>query len=307
MHANPRAKINLTLAVGPRGVDGYHQLQSVMLLVGLADELVVAFAETGADTLTVTGLPGCPVDGNLVLRALGAVRQRLGHELPPLVAHLDKRIPMAAGLGGGSSDGAAGIEAAEVMWGVGLSPQVRGEIALELGSDVPFFAQGGDAALVTGRGEQVERLPSPEGSAGVLLVTPSVSLSTAQVFARFDDLGAAGKSESLTADLAAALRAGLSGDSLAAWAARLRDANDLWPAAASLAPGLAALREYLEAETGRPWLLSGSGSTLFALYSSVEEATADGRLIVSAESELLEGAMINAVDLIGPDPTWRYP
>ncbi|MDL2335910.1 MAG: 4-(cytidine 5'-diphospho)-2-C-methyl-D-erythritol kinase [Chloroflexota bacterium] len=307
MHANPRAKINLTLSIGPRGEDGYHSLQSVMLRVGLADELVVAFAETGADTLTVAGLPGCPVDGNLVLRAFGLVRQAIGHELPPLVAHLDKRIPMAAGLGGGSADGAAGIEAAQVMWGVGLSPQARAEIALELGSDVPFFAQGGDAALVTGRGEQVERLPSLEGSAGFLLVTPSVALSTAQVFARFDDLGSAAASESVTTELASALRAGMSGDSLPAWAARLRDANDLWPAAASLAPGLAALREYLEAETSQPWLLSGSGSTMFALYPSVAEATADGRLIVSAESELLEGAIINAVDLIGPDPNWRYP
>ncbi|MEO8625083.1 MAG: 4-(cytidine 5'-diphospho)-2-C-methyl-D-erythritol kinase, partial [Candidatus Limnocylindrales bacterium] len=66
MHANPRAKINLTLSVGPRGEDGYHQLESIMLRVGLSDELVVAFADTGADTLSVAGLPDCPVDGNLV-------------------------------------------------------------------------------------------------------------------------------------------------------------------------------------------------------------------------------------------------
>ncbi len=297
MHANPRAKINLTLSVAPRGADGYHQLESVILRVGLADELVVAFAETGADTLTVTGLPGCPVDGNLVLRALALVRQRLGHELPPLVAHLDKRIPMAAGLGGGSSDGAAGIEAAEVMWGVGLSPQVRAQIALELGSDVPFFAQGGAAALVTGRGEQVERLPPPSGELGVLLVTPPLQLSTAQVFARFDELGPPSSQRVSPRSV----------DELLADPASLRDANDLWPAAASLAPGLAALRDYLEAEVGRPWLLSGSGSTLFGLYPSVAEATADGRLIVSAESALLEGAIINAVDLIGPEPNWRYP
>ncbi len=307
MHSNPRAKINLTLSVGPIGADGYHRIESVMLRVGLTDDLVVAFAETGTDALTVTGLPGCPVDGNLVLRAFAAVRQRIGHDLPPLVARLEKRIPMAAGLGGGSSDGAAGIDAAEVLWGVGLAPQVRGQIALELGSDVPFFAQGGDAALVTGRGEQVERLAPVEGELGVLLVTPPVALSTAHVFDRFDDLGRAASSEPLTAQLASELRAGMSGARLIEWVERLRDANDLWPAAVSLAPGLAALREFLETETGRPWLMSGSGSTLFCLYPSAAAASADGRLIVAAESESLAGAIINAVDLKGPDPNWRPP
>ncbi|MEP7360169.1 MAG: 4-(cytidine 5'-diphospho)-2-C-methyl-D-erythritol kinase [Chloroflexota bacterium] len=307
MHANPRAKINLTLSVGPRGHDGYHPLQSVFVRVGLADELVVGFAESGADTLSVTGLPGCPTDGNLVLRAFAAVRRVTGQNLPPLVANLDKRIPMAAGMGGGSSDGAAAIEIAESMWGLGLAPQVRAEIERELGADVPFFAHGGEAALITGRGEQVERLATLEGDLGVLLVTPSVALSTAQVFGRFDDLGEPASSAQVSDELAAALRAGMSGPDLVDWAARLRDANDLWPAAAAIAPGLAALREYLEAETDRPWLLTGSGSTLFALYRSADQATADGQLIVQAESELLQGAIISAVTLSGPQPLWRYP
>lgn len=295
MHANPRAKINLTLAVGPRGADGYHSIESLILRVGLSDELVVAFAESGADTLSVTGLPGCPVDGNLVLRALGAVRRRLGHEMPPLVANLDKRIPMAAGLGGGSSDAAAAIEAAEVMWGVGLAPDVRAQIELELGADVPFFARGGDAALVTGRGESVERLSAPASDMGVLLVTPPFGLSTAQVFARFDELDPPRRASST--DLATALRN----------PAALRDANDLWPAAASLEPRLGQIRDELERLTRGPWMMSGSGSTLFALYPSVELATADGRQLVAAESESLAGAMIHAVDLVGPDPAWRFP
>jgi 4-diphosphocytidyl-2-C-methyl-D-erythritol kinase len=297
MHANPRAKINLTLSVGPRGADGYHPIESLILRVGLADELVVAFAETGPDVLTVTGLPGCPVEGNLVLRAFAAVRGRIGHDLPPLVATLNKRIPMAAGLGGGSSDGAAAIDAAELMWGVGLAPQVRREVELELGADVPFFARGGDAALVTGRGENIERLPVPAGEYGVLLVSPPFGLSTAQAFARFDELGSISKRPDAPRDLDEALRN----------PELLRDANDLWPAAASLAPDLATLRDDLESETKRPWMMSGSGSTLFALYPAVAEATADGRLIVQAESELLEGAIINAVTLNGPEPLWRYP
>jgi 4-diphosphocytidyl-2-C-methyl-D-erythritol kinase len=294
MHANPRAKINLTLSVGPRGPDGYHSIESLILRIGLSDELVVAFAETGADTLTVTGLPGCPVEGNLVLRAFGVVRRRLGHEMPPLVAHLDKRIPMAAGLGGGSADAAAAIDAAEVMWGVGLAPQVRAEIELELGADVPFFAHGGDAARVSGRGENVERLSAPGSDIGVLLVTPPFGLSTGQVFARFDELDPPQSPRSI--DLASALRE----------PAALRAANDLWPAAALLEPRLPQIRDELERFTGDPWMMSGSGSTLFALCASPAEAAEAGRRLVSAESELLGGAMINAVDLRGPEPLWRY-
>jgi 4-diphosphocytidyl-2-C-methyl-D-erythritol kinase len=295
VHANPRAKINLTLSVGPRGADGYHPIQSLILRVGLSDELVVAFADRGPDTLSVTGLPGCPVEGNLVLRALDAVRRRVGHDLPPLAAHLDKRIPMAAGLGGGSSDAAAAIEAAEVMWGVGLAPHIRAEIEAELGADVPFFARGGDAAIVSGRGEQVERLHLPTSDFGVLLVTPSFGLSTAQVFARFDDLDPPQPRPAV--EIAAAVRE----------PAALRDANDLWPAAASLEPRLAGVRDELERATSNAWMMTGSGSTLFSLHPSPQEAADAGRRLVSAESETLGGARITAVDLTGPEPLWRYP
>ncbi|HUP82963.1 MAG TPA: 4-(cytidine 5'-diphospho)-2-C-methyl-D-erythritol kinase [Candidatus Limnocylindria bacterium] len=295
MHASPRAKINLTLAVGPRGDDGYHPIESLIVRVGLADELVVAFADHGADTLTVTGLPGCPVDGNLVLRAFAAVRSRIGHDLPPLVAHLDKRIPMTAGLGGGSSDAAAAIEAAEVMWGIGLSPQVRSEIEVELGADVPFFARGGGHALVTGRGDKVQRLEAPASEPGILLVTPPFGLSTAHVFARFDELDRPKAKPAI--DLAEALRD----------PASLHDANDLWPAAASIEPRLAPIRAELERVAATPWMISGSGSTMFALYPSPEEAAEAGRRLVSAESETLGGAIISAVDLKGPEPLWRYP
>jgi 4-diphosphocytidyl-2-C-methyl-D-erythritol kinase len=308
MHASPRAKVNLTLSVGPRGDDGYHPLSSIFLRVGLADDLTVAPAPgPGGDVLTLGGLPGAPLEGNLVLRAFALTRRALGHDLPGLVAHLEKRIPMAAGLGGGSSDAAAALDGALIAWGAGLAPDLRAEIDLELGADVPFFARGGEVALVEGRGEQVARLAPPSGELGVLLVTPPIALSTAQAFARFDELGSTAESESVTRDLAQALLDGMSAETLVAWAPRLRDANDLWPAAASLAPGLTALREHLEEQTNQPWLMTGSGSTLFCLYPSVAQATAEGRLLVQAESELLEGAMIMAVDLVGPDPAWRFP
>jgi len=300
MHARPRAKVNLTLRVGERGRDGYHPLESVFLRIGLADELTVAFGNgLGTDVLTVSGLPGADVSENIILRAFDTTRRVLGLELPPLVAHLDKRIPIAGGLGGGSADGAAAVDCALQMWGAALSPALLTDVAVELGADVPFFAANAAAALVRGRGEQIEVLREPSNDIGLLLVTPQIALSTASVFARFDELNLAGQAVTAhqTPDL----------NDLAASAEQLRDANDLWPAAITLAPELATLRDELERQTQRPWLMSGSGSTLFAIYSSADESVASARSLVASESEALGGALFNAVDLVGPDPHWRYP
>jgi len=300
MHARPRAKVNLTLRVGERGRDGYHPLESVFLRIGLADELTVAFGNgLGTDVLTVSGLPGADVSENIILRAFDTTRRVLGQELPPLVAHLDKRIPIAGGLGGGSADGAAAVDCALQMWGAALSPALLTDVAVELGADVPFFAANAAAALVRGRGEQIEVLREPSNDIGLLLVTPQIALSTASVFARFDELNLAGQAVTAhqTPDL----------NDLAASAEQLRDANDLWPAAITLAPELATLRDELERQTQRPWLMSGSGSTLFAIYSSADESVASARSLVASESEALGGALFNAVDLVGPDPHWRYP
>ena len=295
MHARPRAKVNLTLSVGPRGRDGYHPLRSTVLRIGLADELTVALGNNeGGDVLTVSGLSGCDADGNLVTSAFRATRRALGQEMPPLVAHLEKRIPIGAGLGGGSADAAAAVDSALQMWGAGLSPQMLGEVALELGADVPFFAANLAAAHVSGRGEKLEGL-QVRGNPGLLLVTPPIAISTAAVYARFDELDAPSGS-SRTIDF----------ERLTEQSASLRDANDLWPAATSLVPALAEIRSELERLSSRPWLMSGSGSTLFAIYESVAAASAAGRAIVASESELLGGALFNAVDIVGPDPAWRY-
>ena len=300
MHARPRAKVNLTLRVGERGRDGYHELESNFLRIGLADDLTVAFGNgLGADLLPVSGLPGANGTDNIVLRAFDATRRALGHELPPLVAHLEKRIPIGAGLGGGSADAASAIDCALQMWGAALSPAMLADVALELGADVPFFAANAAAALVRGRGEQVEVLPEPRSDIGLLIVTPALALSTTAAFARFDELNLAGQSTTTreTPDL----------EDLAASAERLRDANDMWAAAITLAPELAVLRDELERQTDRPWLMSGSGSTLFAIYEAADESVASAKSLVASESEVLGGALFNAVDLVGPDPLWRYP
>ena len=299
-HARPPAKVNLTLRILGRRPDEFHELSSVFLRIGLCDRLTVVPAEPGvaADTLTVNGLPGTPVAGNLVLQAFASIRAYTGLPLPPLDATLEKRIPVAAGLGGGSSDAAAALRLAQVAWNIRVAPSDEVRLAESLGSDVPFFYFDMAAAQVSGRGESVEPLEFA-AQAATLLVTPAVALSTARVFARFDDLAVApGTPTPFDSGVL---------DRLPAAAAELRDANDLWPAALSLAAELGPLRDALETRTGRAWLMSGSGSTLFALYPSAAEAADAGRELVAAEMPMLANSLINAVDLVGPDPVWRYP
>ncbi|MDP8904322.1 MAG: 4-(cytidine 5'-diphospho)-2-C-methyl-D-erythritol kinase [Chloroflexota bacterium] len=311
--AQPPAKLNLTLEVGPRGDDGYHPLRSVFLRIGLADRLRVAPAtEADRDRLDVAGLPGCPVEGNLVLRAFELLRDAVGQPLPPLAAQLEKRIPIGAGLAGGSSDAAAALDLAAACWGVGLSPRERARLAMALGSDVAFFVADCPAALVEGRGERVTVLPGFADDAGVLLAVFDEPLSTAAVFARLDKRAASGLSaaadkadRSVTDDLAAALAAGLAGDAVDRWLGRLAGANDLWPAAAELVPSLVPARRALEAATSRPWLMTGSGTTLFTLYSSPGAAEVAGRRLARRSTGVEFAFSLLATGTDVASPSWR--
>ena len=295
----PHAKVNLTLEVVGQRSDGFHELESIFVRIGLSDRLTMAPGSDGArDQLTVTGLAGAPpTRDNLVLRALDALRGHAGIDFPPIAVTLDKRIPAAAGLGGGSSDGASAIRLAQACWGVGLSVEEELRLGLELGSDVPFFLSGAAAARVEGRGELVTPLPDPT-DLGLLLVTPPIALSTARVFARYDDLGS---------ELRLPPLRNVDTHRLVDAAELLRGANDLWRAASSLEPSLPALRDDLETATGRPWMMSGSGPTLFALYSSAGEAAEAGKALAARRSSAIADALIQAVGLDGPDPAWRYP
>ena len=171
------AKLNLTLAVLGTRPDGFHELHSVMVPLDLADRLSVSVLPPGAaDTIHVEGFDPGPAADNLVLRAIAAARRHArpawGRAEPPpaLAARLEKRIPVAAGLAGGSSDAAAAVDAALEAWGVELDAESRHRLAAELGSDVPFFLAGGPA-LVEGRGERRDaprlapRTGTPTGTA----------------------------------------------------------------------------------------------------------------------------------------------
>ena len=307
--ARPMAKLNLTLEVGRREADGLHSLRSVFLRVGLSDRLVVRPGAAAAqDSLKVAGPVAAPAEGNLVLRAAALLRERTGEHLPGLAFALEKYIPIGAGLGGGSSDAAAALALAEACWGMGLSPAVRLELALALGSDVPFFASDAPAALVEGRGERIATLPAVHGRTGVLIASTGVSLGTKAVFARHDELaGDEPPAGGVSDELAAAFRHGLDAPALVAWLPRLREANHLWAAASALEPSLVLLRAALEERTARPWPLTGSGSALFTLYASADEAAAAARDLVARMETDFRGLTVIATDLAGPDPLWRYP
>ena len=303
------AKLNLTLAVLGQRDDGYHSLHSIMVPLLLGDVLTVSVspaARTGdmeqvagpsdmehvagpGDMLRVSGLPVSAAADNLVLRAIVAVRAALAREhpraradLPPLSVRLVKRIPVAAGLGGGSSDAAAAVEAALAAWQTTLAPASKAALAASLGSDVPFFlAQG--AALVTGRGEIVEPLPDMESDPpAVLLVTPGLPVSTPAVFGAYaagarpaDPARARGISESL----AARFRAGMTTAALLQEAQEMAAANDLLPAAISVAPELEVFIRKLEKLVGRPVCQSGSGPTQWVMYSTLAEARKAVRMV----------------------------
>jgi len=283
------AKLNLTLAVLGTRPDGYHELHSVMVPLALSDVLSVDLAAGGDDTLHVTGADAGPLASNLVLRAFAIARQTVAGNAPTpaLAARLEKRIPVAAGLAGGSSDGAAALDAAFAAWGADTSPAERLAAAAALGSDVPFFLADGPA-LIEGRGERVTPLRGAAGpEPGVLLVTPRVVVSTPAVFVALDagGEGAAPDPRSTRASsehLAAELRTGLRSADLLARAGVLAVANDLAGAAAVVVPELRAFRRGLLRLLGRPVGISGSGPTLWALYPSQVEAAAAATRVEAA-------------------------
>lgn len=255
------AKINLTLTVLGRRADGYHELESVMQQLALHDELAFAPAGPGI-ALRVEGDPDVPADErNLVVQAALLLAEAAGIN-PAVRVALRKRIPSSAGLGGGSADAAATLAALNAMWGLGWPLSRLMELAARLGSDVPFALLGG-TALARGRGEILERLPSP-GRLGVLLVKPPFGVSTAAVYAAYDQQSYAPGPGA--GPLVAALRAGR-----ADLVPELLY-NDLEKVTLAMHPVLRRLKERILAAGAAGALMAGSGPTLFGLFASREEA-----------------------------------
>lgn len=254
MKAEARAKVNLALRVHPRRPDGMHPLRSLMLSVDWTDRVLLGAAEE--DEFVMRG-PAPPREHNLAWQALEAVREATG-DRRPVRMELEKHIPGAAGLAGGSADAAAALTLAAAFYGA--PPGLAADLAPRLGSDVPFCLVGG-MAVVSGTGEAVDRLPLPTDFA-LGVVVPPVELATARVYAEWDLLGGPAGPPVGGRHLPPSLR------DLGSLA------NDLWPAAASLAGGLEEWRAELAARWDRPVLLSGSGPALYAYFVDAGEAAA---------------------------------
>jgi len=270
------AKINLHLEVLGLRPDGFHELAMLMQSLDLADELLLTPSADGRIMLTIDRQDLPTDDGNLVVRAAELLRARAG--LPELGAHLQlrKRIPIGAGLAGGSSDGAAALVGLNQLWGLGFSGAALKRFAAELGSDLPFCLEGG-TRLCFGRGEILEDPGLPQlPSLGVLLIKdPAVSVSTPWAYGRCRELRG---DFYLDNDLdfeqrRAALRESALLAALRAESPLPPLRNDLQtvvePEIESVRLGLRLLREQGEA---RVVAMSGSGPTLFGLYDDAEQA-----------------------------------
>jgi 4-diphosphocytidyl-2-C-methyl-D-erythritol kinase len=255
------AKLNLCLFLGPRRDDGLHELRSLFEPLALADAIEVSEAER--DEVVCAGVEG----ENLAARALAALRER-GWDAPPLRIGIEKRVPVAAGLGGGSADAAAVLRLArEPAWSAEWIPDLEG-IAAELGADVP--SQLAPAfAWVEGAGERVERLPAPPSHAALLLPAGG-GLHTGAVFAEADRLGLGRGIDELDR-LGERLR-GAVGDGASPLSYAELLANDLEPAARSLRPDVGEALEALRGADAPLVFMSGSGPTAVGLFPTLEGA-----------------------------------
>jgi 4-diphosphocytidyl-2-C-methyl-D-erythritol kinase len=261
-------KVNLVLNILGKRPDGFHELETVMLPVPLTDRLRFELsASTSALTLTCSD-PALAVDStNLVHRAATAFLGEAGIQ-QGLRLHLEKRIPMAAGLGGGSGNAATTLLGLNQLFGNPLTPGVLHRLAAGLGSDVPFFLQS-KPALATGRGEQVTSLESQRALSGcaLFLVHPGFGISTPWAYrelARFPSAinGTPGRAQAMAQALQSEDRNQV-GSMLY---------NSLEAPALEKYPVLSVYQEFLAKAGASGQLMSGSGSTTFALFSDLEAA-----------------------------------
>lgn len=253
------AKVNLALEVLGKRADGYHEIATVLQAVDLFDRLKLETAEGISLDADDPALP--TDDGNLVVRAARLLQKAAGVEAGVRI-RLAKRIPVAAGLGGGSSDAAATLWGLNRLWRLGWARERLEELAVELGMDVPFFL-GTGRALATGRGDKVTRLPGGGGYA-LVLVNPGVSLSTQEVYSRVpqdwhaEAAGTGRVIEALRTRNAARLAAALT--------------NTLERVVEPVLPVIGRMKAGLLAAGALAAVMSGSGPTVFGVARSLDHA-----------------------------------
>ena len=256
------AKINLFLRVLARESSGFHQIETAFALLELADDVGVRRTDSGV-TLEVEGPDLGPSDENLAVRAARMVLEATGNRFGVAIT-LTKRIPVQAGLGGGSSDGAAALHAVNALAGNAVPRHELHHFAARLGADVAFFASGAALALAWGRGERQFRMPAPP-SLPALVAVPPVQVATPDAYAWWDEQN---RSPSPSSRGPVTLDA----EALATWGSIGRlGGNDFEAIVFAKHPDVRTLYERM-AETGPIWVrLCGSGSAIAAVYKKESE------------------------------------
>jgi len=277
-----QAKVNLTLEVLGKRPDGYHELRSVFALVDLADRVRVARADRL--DVEVRPDPGAETGAELSQRAVVALAGATGR---PPAAHVRvaKRIPVAAGLGGGSSDAGAALRGLARLW---RSDADLVAVGATIGSDVPFFASGAAFALVEGRGEVVRALPAPRDRLWIVLVRVAARVPTAAVF------GALRADEWSDGRSSAALAAAFDDGSVTPEIVRMRSRNDLLDAASRTCRDIGEARLIAGAK-GVTLALSGSGPSMFAVADSRQDALRTARVLRAGGLDARARALGHAV------------
>ncbi len=296
--ARAPAKINLGLFLGATRADGRHELATVMQSISLADELTLGWAPAdGEDRVVCPGVPGPPGE-NLAAAALAAFRDATGWRAPALELRIDKRVPVAAGLGGGSGDAAAALRLAAAASGLG-DERLLLEIARALGADVPAQVSPG-RWLARGAGERLSALADPGAPCGVLVLGSAAALSTAAVYAQADRMRIARDAAELQ-ELAAALGAALATGEALPPVELL--GNDLQDAARALCPEIDAALAQARAVGADVALVSGSGPTVLGLFACedgparAQEAARE----LTAERRAADAPAAIAAELVGVD------
>lgn len=286
------AKVNLWLRVLAREVSGFHGLETLLCAIDLSDRVTVARGGSGVTLEVAGGIDTGPAEGNLAVRAARLALAALGREGDGLDIHLRKRIPSAAGLGGGSSDAAAVLRAVARLYD-GLSRDRLLQIGIELGSDVPFFLCGSPLALGWGRGERLLALP-PLPPRPVLVAHPGEPMPTAAAFARLAGLRAGGYTPEARV---LGLNALSAWDSVAALAA-----NDFEQVARERIPRLPPGLDAMRAAGARIVLLAGSGASIFGVFDEPGERDAAEIALQGAGFTTWRGSTLTRMPEAATDP-----
>jgi len=266
------AKVNLYLRILGKRPDGYHELETVMLPLDFGDEIALGPREDGL-TLECDN-PSLPTDdSNLALRAARRLAERCGVKRGAEIA-LTKCTPLAAGLGGGSSNAAAVLVGLNQLWGLQVDNSVLHELAAGMGSDINFFMAGG-AALCRGRGEQTEAIPC-KLSASVLLVNPGFGISTKWAYGSWAKAAAESRLTVSPPPVSLLLRA-LAEDDLAGVSRCLF--NSLEAPSIRKFPVLELIKKAMCGNGASGALMSGSGATIFGLFDDPKAAEKSGQRV----------------------------